>query len=71
MGFAILVFQGTSLCFTIALQEIISRAYDIGNTSFFYFPALAVAGLFYAAVCIPASLLVSYVEQRAALYSQR
>lgn len=71
MGFAILVFQGTSLCFTIALQEIISRAYDIGNTSFFYFPALAVAGLFYAAVCIPASLLVSYVEQRAALYSER
>ena len=26
LGFSILVFQGTSLCFTIALQEIISRA---------------------------------------------
>jgi len=71
LGFSILVFQGTSLCFTIALQEIISRAYDIGNTTFFYFPALAVAGLFYAAVCIPASLFVSYVEHRAGHYSQR
>lgn len=71
LGFSILVFQATSLCFTIALQEIISRAYNIGNTTFFYFPALAVAGLFYAAVCIPASLFVSYVEQRAGYYSQR
>jgi polar amino acid transport system permease protein len=71
LGFSILVFQGTSLCFTIALQEIISRAYDIGNTTFFYFPALAVAGLFYAAVCIPASLLVTYVEHRAGRYARR
>jgi polar amino acid transport system permease protein len=62
MGFSILIFQGTSLCFTIALQEIISRAYNIGNTTFLYFPALAVAGLFYAACCIPASLVVSHVE---------
>lgn len=71
LGFSILVFQATSLCFTIALQEIISRAYNIGNTTFLYFPALAVAGLFYAAVCIPASLLVSLVEQRAGHYAQR
>jgi polar amino acid transport system permease protein len=71
LGFSILVFQGTSLCFTIALQEIISRAYDIGNTTFLYFPALAVAALFYAAVCIPASLLVSYIEQRAGKNIQR
>jgi len=71
LGFSILVFQATSLCFTIALQEIISRAYDIGNTTFLYFPALAVAGLFYAAVCIPASLLVSHIEHRAGHYSRR
>ncbi|CAN5224489.1 amino acid ABC transporter permease [soil metagenome] len=71
LGFAILVFQGTSLCFTIALQEIISRAYEIGARTFFYFPALAVAGVMYAAVCIPATLLVSYVEQRAGQYAKR
>lgn len=71
LGFSILVFQGTSLCFTIALQEIISRAYDIGNTTFLYFPALAVAALFFAAVCIPASLLVSWIEQRTGKNVQR
>jgi polar amino acid transport system permease protein len=71
LGFSILVFQGTSLCFTIALQEIISRAYDIGNTTFLYFPALAVAAVFFAAVCIPASLLVSYIEQRTGKNVQR
>jgi polar amino acid transport system permease protein len=71
LGFAILIFQGTTLCFTIALQEIISRAYDIGNTTFLYFPALAVAGLFYAACCIPASLAVSYVEHHAGRRAQR
>lgn len=71
MGFAIIVFQGTSLCFAIAVPELISRAYDIGSMQFFYFPALGVAGLFYVAVCMPASFLVSWVERRASVYSQR
>ncbi len=71
LGFSILIFQGTSLCFTIALQEIISRAYDIGNTTFLYFPALAVAGLFYAAVSIPASLVVNYFEHHLGKHSTR
>lgn len=71
MGFAILVFQGTSLCFAIALPEIVSRAYDVGSMSFFYFPALAVAGLFFAAVCIPASFLVGWFEHRAGAYARR
>ena len=71
LGFAILVFQGTSLCFTIALPELISRAYEIGTNTFFYFPALATAGLFYVAICLPASFLVSYVEHRTGAYSRR
>lgn len=71
LGFSILVFQGTSLCFTIALQEIISRAYNIGNTTFLYFPPLAIAGLFYTACCVPASLVVSHVERRMGQGSQR
>lgn len=71
MGFAILVFQGTSLCFAIALPEIISRAYEIGSMYFFYFPALAVAGLFFAAVCIPASFLVEWFEHRAGAHASR
>lgn len=71
MGFSILVFQGTSLCFAIALPEIVSRAYDIGAMYFFYFPALAVAGLFFAAVCIPASFLVGWIEHRAGAHTRR
>lgn len=71
MGFSILVFQGTSLCFAIALPEIVSRAYDVGAMYFFYFPALAVAGLFFAAVCIPAAFLVEWVEHRAGAYTRR
>ncbi|MCW6511236.1 amino acid ABC transporter permease [Lichenifustis flavocetrariae] len=71
LGFSILVFQASSLCFTIALPELISRAYEIGTNTFFYFPALATAGLFYVAICMPASFLVSYVEHRAGAYAVR
>lgn len=71
LGFAILIFQGTSLCFAIALPEIISRAYDIGATYFFYFPALVVAGLFFAVVSIPASFLVEWFEHRIGSHARR
>lgn len=71
LGFAILVFQGTSLCFSVAVPELISRAYEIGANTFFYFPVLALAGLFYVAICMPASFLVSYVEHRSSQYARR
>src|SRR5262249_24376159 len=31
IGFSILLFQGTSLCFTIALPELVSQAYELGS----------------------------------------
>ncbi|MFK0167098.1 amino acid ABC transporter permease [Rhizobium sp. NPDC090279] len=71
LGFSILIFQGTSLCFTITLPELVSRAYEIGSTTFRYFPALLCAGALYACISIPAALLVSHVEKRAGLYAQR
>ena len=71
LGFSILIFQGTSLCFTIALPELVSRAYEIGSTTFRYFPALLLAGMLYACISIPAALLVNHVEKRAGLYAQR
>ncbi len=71
LGFSILIFQGTSLCFTIALPELVSRAYEIGSTTFRYFPALLAAGVLYACISIPASLLVSHVEKRAGSHAQR
>ncbi len=64
IGQAILIFQATSLAFKVALPELVSRAYEVGSNTFQYFPALAVAGLFYAAVCVPASFLVSEMERR-------
>ena len=71
LGFSILIFQGTSLCFTIALPELVSRAYEIGSTTFRYFPAQLCAGVLYASISIPAALLVNHVEKRAGLYAQR
>lgn len=71
MAFSILIFQGTSLCFTIALPELVSRAYDIGSNTFRYFPALLCAGALYACISIPAAMLVGHVEKRANLYAER
>lgn len=64
LGFSISILQATSLCFAIALPELISRAYSIGSSTFFYLPALILAGLIYAAVCMPATLLVGVLERR-------
>jgi polar amino acid transport system permease protein len=64
MGFAILIFQATSLCFTIAVPELLSQAYSIGSTTFQYFSVLSLAGLMYAAITIPASWLVGVTEKK-------
>jgi polar amino acid transport system permease protein len=71
LGFSILIFQGTSLCFTIALPELVSRAYEIGSTTFRYFPALLCAGVLYACISIPASLLVNHIERRSGQFAHR
>jgi polar amino acid transport system permease protein len=63
-GFSILIFQTTSLCFTIALPELLSRAYSIGSSSFEYFPLLTLAGLMYASITIPAGWCVEWLERR-------
>lgn len=64
LGFSILMFQGTSLCFAVALPELLSRAYAIGFSTFRYLPILALAAALYALICIPASLAVSALERR-------
>ncbi len=71
LGFSILIFQSTSLCFTIALPELVSRAYEIGSTTFRYFPALLSAGVLYASIFVPAALLVNHIEKRAGNYAHR
>jgi polar amino acid transport system permease protein len=64
LGFAISLLQATSLCFTIALPELLSQAYMIGTSTFRYMPILCLAGLLYAAICIPATLAVAVLERR-------
>lgn len=64
LGFSIVVFQASSLCFTIALPELVSRASAIGSNTFQYMPVLALAGLMYALVCIPATLIVASLEKK-------
>lgn len=64
LGFAILMLQASSLCFAIALPELLSRAYLIGTTSFRYMEILTLAALLYAAICIPATLMVAAIERR-------
>ncbi|TFI42508.1 amino acid ABC transporter permease [Rhodococcus sp. 1R11] len=64
MGFAILIFQATALAYTIALPELLSAAYSIGSSTFEYLSVLVLAGLFYAAITIPASWLSERAGQR-------
>lgn len=66
IGFAILIFQATSLAYTVALPELLSQAYSIGSTTFNYVSVLVLAGLMYAAITIPASWLTCRAEKRLA-----
>lgn len=64
MGFAILIFQATSLAYTIALPELLGAAYSAGSATFRYLSVLTLAGLMYAAITIPASALTERAERR-------
>lgn len=64
MGFAILIFQLTSLTFTIAIPELLARAYRVGAATYLYLDVLTLAGLMYLAVTIPFGWLVSFTERR-------
>ncbi len=57
MGFAVLLFQATSLAYSVAVPELMSQAYSIGSSTFQYLPVFIVAGLLYAAISIPATWL--------------
>lgn len=64
LGFSIIMLQATSLCFTIALPEVVSQAYIVGSNTFRYLPIFLLAALMFGAVCIPATILVSLLERR-------
>ena len=64
MGFAILIFQATALTFTIAIPELLARAYRIGAATYLYFDVLVLAGLVYPAITIPFGWLVNRAARR-------
>lgn len=69
VGFSITIFQATSLAYSIALPELLGRAYSIGSETFMYLSVLTLAGLMYAAITIPSSLLVGRLETRMARHT--
>jgi polar amino acid transport system permease protein len=64
LGFSILMLQASSLCFAISLPELLSKAYQLGSSTVRYLPLLGLAAALYAAVCIPATLIVGVLERR-------
>jgi polar amino acid transport system permease protein len=64
MSVAIQIFQATSLAFVIALPEVMSRAYETGSITFEYLNVFLLAAALYAAISLPASLMVGIVERR-------
>lgn len=66
VGFAILIFQGTSLAYVIAVPELTSQAYSIGSINFNYLNMFILAGLMYASVSVPATWLTALLEKRMA-----
>jgi polar amino acid transport system permease protein len=64
LGYVVLFFQASSLAFAIAIPELISRAYTTGSSTFEYLNVLILAALLYAAVAIPASQLIDFLERR-------
>lgn len=71
IGWSIIMFQGTSLAFTIAVPELLSRAYEAGSLSYRFGPALTLAGLMYAAISLVALALLRRFEPRTGSSSGR
>lgn len=64
MGFAIIVFQMTSLAYSISLTELFATGRSIGLNAFKAMNMFVLVGLLYAAITIPASWLTERVEKR-------
>lgn len=64
LGFCIVMFQATSLAFTIAVPELMSQAKSIANSNFHYFNLFVIAAVLYAIITISASVLTDRLERR-------
>lgn len=64
VSWMILVFQATSLAFTVAVPELMSHAYSRGSSTYDYTTPLTLAGLMYAAVSMFVLLLIVATRSR-------
>jgi len=64
LTWAVLYFQTTSIAFTVAVPEAMTRASTIAAGNFEYLGVYAQVGLLYAIFCIPTSFLVQHLERR-------
>ena len=64
LGQSILVFQDTSLAYTIAVPELMKQAYTLGGSTFQYLRVFVLAGLVYAMVTLPATWITGWLERR-------
>lgn len=64
LGYSILIFQATSLAFTIALPELMSSTISAASSSFQYMSYFIFAGILYLAITIPASQGAILLERR-------
>lgn len=66
MGLAIQSFQGTSLAYSISVNELMSQAYQTSSITFQYLSVYALTGAIYIVIAVPATWLSVYVEHRLA-----
>ncbi len=64
LGQLILLFQGTALAFTIAVQELFGSAYGLAAGNFRYLSVLTLCGLIYLMLIVPTSMAVDRMERR-------
>ncbi len=70
LGFCIIIFQATSLAFTIAVPELLAQAKSIANVNFHYFNVFVIAGLLYAAITVPSSIMTDRLERKMSRHFQ-
>ncbi len=66
MGLAIQSFQGTSLAYSISVNELMSEAYQVSSITFQYLAVYALIGAIYIVISVPATWLSVYAEHRLA-----
>jgi polar amino acid transport system permease protein len=64
MGLAIQSFQGTSLAYSISVNELMSQAYQVSTVTFQYLSVYAITGAIYVVIAVPSTWLSMVVEKR-------